>query len=73
MIGPSRLNVGDLVRDHIGQHYIVVEILEYDEHRPLSYGAPWRYVVWAPGKWSHGVEIGRRQFKENGLVLVRKK
>jgi len=68
------MKVGDLVRDHIGQHYIVVGVIEYDEHRPLSHGAPWRYVVWAPGKYpGHSVEIGRRQFKENGLVLVRKK
>ena len=73
MIRQSRLNVGDLVRDHIGQHYIVVEVLEYKEGRYLSHGAPWRYVVWAPGKYSSGAEIGRRQFKENGLVLVRKK
>lgn len=68
------MKVGDLVRDLLGQHYIVVGVIEYDEHRPLSHGAPWRYVVWAPGKYrGHSVEIGRRQFKEDGLVLVRKK
>jgi hypothetical protein len=65
MIGQSRLNIGDLVSDHTGHYYILIEVLEPKKGRYLSHGAPWRYVV------RDGLRTCR--FKEHGLFLVRKK
>ena len=61
----SRLNIGDLVRDHMGYHYILIEVLGPKKGHYLSYGSPWRYVV----------HNGQRtlRFKELALILVRKK
>ena len=68
MIGPSRLNIGDLVRDFMGYHYILIEVLEPSLNGYLSGGAPWRYVV------SDVTTGGMRtlRFKERALILVRK-
>jgi hypothetical protein len=65
MTWQSRLNIGDLVRDHMGYHYILIEVLEPNKDRYLTDGAPWRYVV----------HDGQRtlRFKELALILVRKK
>ncbi len=65
MIGPSRLNIGDLVRDFMGYHYILIEVLEPKKDRYLTDGAPWRYVV----------HNGQRtlRFKERALIFVRGK
>ena len=65
----SRLNVGDLVRDHMGYHYILIEVLEPKKGRYLSHGAPWRYAV---SDVTTG-EMRTLRFKERGLILVRKK
>ena len=61
----SRLNIGDLVRDHMGYHYILIEVLEPKKDRYLTDGAPFRYVV-CDGKRT-------MRFKEWALFLVRKK
>ena len=63
----SRLKIGDLVRDHMGYHYILIEVLEPNNFA-LPHPArrdPWRYVV----------HNGQRtlRFKELALILVRKK
>jgi hypothetical protein len=73
MIGPSRLNIGDLVRDFMGYHYILIEVLEPSLKVPadplILVGAPWRYVV------SDVTTGGMRtlRFKERALILVRGK
>lgn len=64
-MNPSRLNIGDLVRDHLGYHYILIEVLEPKKGHYLTDGAPWRYVV------HNGLRTIR--FKEQALILVRKK
>jgi hypothetical protein len=69
MPGQSRLNIGDLVRDHMGYHYILIEVLEPKKDRYLTDGAPWRYVV--SGVTTGGIRTLR--FKELALILVRKK
>ena len=64
MTKPIRLNVGDLVRDHMGYHYIIIEV-------DVSYfadGAPWCYMV---GDVTTG-EMRTLRFKERALILVRK-
>ena len=63
MTGQSRLNIGDLVRDHMGYHYILIEVLE-----PKKGRYPWRYAV------SDVTTGGMRtlRFKERALILVRK-
>ena len=71
MTGQSRLNIGDLVRDHMGYHYILIEVLEPKKDRYLTGGTfagPWRYVV------SDVTTGGQRtlRFKERALILVRK-
>ncbi len=65
MTWQNRLNIGDLVRDHMGYHYILIEVLEPSKDRYLADGRPWRYVV----------HDGQRtlRFKEHGLILVRGK
>ena len=65
MIGQSRLNIGDLGRDYAGHYYILIEVLEPKKGRYLTHGAPWRYVVRDC--------LRTCRFKEQGLILVRKK
>jgi len=67
----SRLNVGDLVRDHFGRLYILIKVLEKPKNWPLTYGSPWRYVA------SHvtpqpQLKQQQSKFKEQGLILVRR-